>query len=106
MSLLLRAGFLAQAPKNVPPCGKADTLLGLQEAKELGSTWGAGQRGVEAEFSQGRVRENRGPQQDCQQAAGSGATRGWGQGTRGGRLWEGNMPSVSWAPAPSTPPAQ
>lgn len=52
---------MAQAPRNVPPCGRADTLLGLQEAKELGSTWGAGQRGVGAEFSQGRVRENRGP---------------------------------------------
>lgn len=83
---------MAQAPKNVPLCGRADTLLGLQEAKELGSTWGAGQRGVGAEFSQGRVSENRGPQQDCQQLAGSGATWGQGQGTIGGRLWEGNVP--------------
>lgn len=78
----------------------------LQEAKELVSTWGAGQRGAGAEFSQGRVGDDRGPQQDCQQPAGSGATWGQGQGTRGGRLWEGNVPSVCWAPAPPTPPAR
>lgn len=62
MSLMLQASFLV--PKNVPPCGRADTLLGFARGPRMGSTWGAGQRGAGAEFSQGRVREDRGPLQD------------------------------------------
>lgn len=61
----------------------------------MGSTWGAGQRGAGAEFSQGRVEEDR-------SSAGLSNLR-VGQGTRGGRLWERNVLSVCWAPAPPNP---
>lgn len=40
MSLLLQASFLAQAPKNMPSCGRADTLLGFVRGQTTGINMG------------------------------------------------------------------
>lgn len=72
----------------------------------MGSTWGAGQRGAGAEFSQGRVGEDRGLQQDCQQPAVSGATGAGAKGPEEGDFGRKTCPLCAGLLHPLTPPAQ